>query len=147
MAFQPWGDSLSDWLRAMLEMFREQRKNSVQFSLSPLSQKGLQCLSLPQAKSHLTCPVSSHVRCSLPADAWRTTLSGHCRTLTMPPSAGTTSQLGCYGKSNRIHWGPPHSPQMTETAVPRHRLLFTRNQFQAQQQCPAGNSAYLQWLE
>lgn len=74
---------LPQWLiKSYVRNVQRTRKNSVQFSLSPLSQKGLQCLSLPQAKSHLTFPVSSHVRCSLSADARRrTTLSGHCRTL------------------------------------------------------------------
>lgn len=126
---------LPQWLIKGYEMTREQRKNSV----SPGWARGSPVAPL------LICPVSSHVRGSWPCRCMQEYQTPwvlqDC--VASPPPAVTTSQFGCYGKSNPIHQHPPHSTQRTEAPVLSPLLLFASCHLQAQWQDP-WNSAYLQ---
>lgn len=132
---QPWG-VLPQWpIEGMSETCKGQRKGSVQLSLSPLSREGLQWPYISRTKSHLTCHVSSHVRCQV---SYRCTQRlhpsprGYYGTMLLHlPSAATTSQFGCHGKSNSIclcrKW-PPESELSSFKLGSTSSLLFIRGQ-------------------
>lgn len=86
----PGGGGVPQWLRAVSETCWEQREGSLQFSLSPPSQKGLQWPYVPHAKSLLMLDVTC------PVDACRSGIThGYCKTVLLPPPlAATTTQFG-----------------------------------------------------